>query len=109
MAGEAADKAGYYALLDRLPDPPRDMTGVVERAERYAFHFFFRRMIPVAAAVESEGWPPFDIRVERLQDLEPGADPGLDTICAGILERTPFEYPAERLVDQSDGSTTRQR
>jgi hypothetical protein len=109
MAGEAADKAGYYALLDRLPDPPRDMTGVVERAERYAFHFFFRRMIPVHAAVEATGWPPFGIRVEHLEDLERGADPGLDTICAGILEGAPFEYPAERFIDQSEGSTARQR
>ncbi|HXF54060.1 MAG TPA: capsular biosynthesis protein, partial [Hyphomicrobiaceae bacterium] len=99
MAGEAEDKKGYFALLDRLPDPPRDMTGVVERAERYAFHFFFRRMIPVRAAVEAAGWPPFDLKVDRLAELEAGADLGLDIICAGILEGAPFEYPAERLID----------
>ncbi len=102
MVGEADDEGGYFALLDKLPDDPPDMTGVVQRAERYAYHFFFRRMIPVGASIEAAGWPPFTIKVDRLSQLEAGRDPGLDTICSGILENSPFEYAAERMATDAE-------
>jgi hypothetical protein len=32
--------------------------------------------------------------VTRLDDLQPGADPGLDVICNGILTGSPFVFDA---------------
>jgi hypothetical protein len=69
----------------------------MRRARKYAYHFFFRRMIPIGCMVPVEGWPPYEIGISRLQDLFPGVDSGLDVICDGILNGTPFVHPAETL------------
>jgi hypothetical protein len=37
----------YFRALDRLPLPGRLPPETVRRARQYAFHFFFRRMIPI--------------------------------------------------------------
>lgn len=95
---DAADPAGYRAILDQLPVIMPPSPEETARAKRYAFHYFFRRMIPVGVTQPAEGWPPFQIAVGSLADLAPGADPGLDVICGGILAGTEFEYPAERLL-----------
>ena len=69
----------------------------VTRARKYAYHFFFRRMVPVPSIVPTKAVPPFRIELERLDDLLPGRQPGLDVICDGILNGSPFIYPAESL------------
>lgn len=88
----------YFALLDRLPLGRRLDEATVQRARKYAYHFFFRRMIPIAVMEPLQGWPPFTVRFDSLDPLRPGGDPGLDIICRGILEGTPFIYPAERFM-----------
>lgn len=87
----------YCRLLDRLPCGARLGPEVVKRAQRYAYHFFFRRMIPLGHMVPTGSEPQFQVRLSRLEDLLPGWDPGLDVICDGILNGTDFVYPAERL------------
>ena len=62
-----------------------------------AYHFFFRRMIPLHFMEPVDGWPPYRVAVSRLDELLPNRDPGLDVVCNGILTRAPFVYPAERL------------
>ncbi len=52
-------------------------------------------MISVRTTEAAEGWPPSAWRSMALGDLEPGADPGLDVICRGILDGTAFEYLPE--------------
>ncbi len=89
--------AEYPAKLDALAKAPRLDAAGTTRAQRYAFHYFFRRMIPIAATVPTTGWPPFQIAVQQLGELEAGADRGLDVVCDGILTGSPFEYPAETL------------
>ena len=68
---------------------------VVARARRYAFHFFFRRMIPLRCLSERKDWPILRLNVRNLKNLLPGKDKGLDIICDGILRGKPFIYPAE--------------
>ena len=58
------------------------------RARRYAYHFFFNRMIPLPFIEPKAGYPIYRLKLERLQQLLPGASPGLDTICDGILSAT---------------------
>ncbi len=56
-------------------------------------------MVPLKSVkpVVGRSWSPYAVDVARLSDLEPGVDPGLDTICDGILHRREFIYTAEQL------------
>ena len=86
----------YRQLLDALPMKERLFGRTLERARKYAYHFFFRRMIPVNVFEPRVGWPPLDVRIQNSGQLRLGGDAGLDVICDGILRGAPFVYPAER-------------
>jgi hypothetical protein len=92
---DAHSVSGYFQLLDRLPLDERLPAHLVERARRYAYHFFFRRMIPIDFVEPVTGTPGFEIRPDSLAALGPGHSKGLDVICDGILNGTEFIYPAE--------------
>ena len=87
------ERAGdYRPLLERLAaerDARLDAEQVRD-ARKYAYHYFFRRMIPLTSV--GAGTDELVYRIESLDELLPGADPGLDVICDGILDGTPFEY-----------------
>lgn len=85
----------YFQLLDRLPLGERMGEASIRRARMYAYHFFFRRMIPLSMMEPTTSWPPYHLRISGLDDLMPGRDAGLDVICQGILEGSDFVYPAE--------------
>ncbi len=94
---DAEDAVGYFRLLDQLPLGRKMDEATIQRARQYAYHFFFRRMVPLAMMEPQQGWPPYHVKLDGLDDLQPGRSPGLDVICQGILEGTPFIYPAESL------------
>lgn len=96
---DAESEEGYFKLLDELPMPAGLDDATRERALRYAYHFFFRRMIPLDCFKPRDGWPPFEVDIESLDDLTPGNSKGLDLICQGILSGAPFIYPDEILVN----------
>ncbi len=60
------------------------------RARKYAYHFFFRRMIPLSFMEPTGKVPPYRINLPNLAGLSPGASEGLDVICDGILNRGDF-------------------
>lgn len=95
MTLDAQDRAHYSTLLDQLPLPGRMSPDHVRRALTYAFHFFFRRMIPLSVVEPTGGEPQFQLSFRSLEDLLPGKDPGLDVICDGLLKGTEFVFPAE--------------
>ncbi len=95
---DAESEEGYFRALDALPMSERLDDVTRERALKYAYHFFFRRMIPLTCVKERKGWPPFDVDIQGLSDLEKGSSKGLDIVCNGILENQPFIYPAEEMV-----------
>jgi hypothetical protein len=80
----------YLELLDRLPLGKKLDDATTRRARKYAYHFFFRRMIPLASMQPVPGWPPYQVKISGIEDLLPGHDPGLDVICEGILHGTEF-------------------
>ena len=94
---DASSPEDYFAILDRLPLAERMPPEQVRRARMYAYHFFFRRMVPVPSMVPTKAVPPFKLAIESIEDLLPGCQPGLDVICDGILQGTPFIFPAESL------------
>lgn len=94
---DASSRGEYFSHLDKLPLKQKLSPDILERARKYAYHFFFRRMIQIRFMRHSESWPPYKVDIAKLDELMPGADPGLDVICDGILNGSPFIYPAERL------------
>jgi hypothetical protein len=93
---DAADAADYFRKLDTLPLGRRLDDTTRQKAMKYAYHFFFRRMIPVPFIVPTEG-KIYGLALNTLRQLLPGHHPGLDVICDGILHAAPFVYPAEQL------------
>jgi hypothetical protein len=102
---DAASEEEYYQLLGRLPLRARLDPAAAARARRYAYHFFFRRMIPIDCTEPTGGDPPYRIRLERLSELRPGRMPGLDVVLDGILEGSPFVFRAE-LEGEAAGEAT---
>jgi hypothetical protein len=82
----------YFRVLDRLPFADRMSLKATTRARKYAYHFFFRRMIPLEFMEPVAGNPPFRIRIESIEDFLPGRHRGLDLICDGILNGTDFVF-----------------
>ncbi len=89
---DAIDPHSYRAILDELPFADRLSPPLKERALRYAYHFFFRRMIDLPFMTPSG--PNLEISVAALKDLAPGRHSGLDAICDGVLNETPFVHDA---------------
>jgi predicted nucleic acid-binding protein len=93
---DATSATDYFRLLDQLPLGRMLEPGVVERARKYAYHFFFRRMIPLEFMKPKPDWPPFGVGLDTgLSGLLPGRSAGLDVVCDGILTGSSFVYPAE--------------
>jgi hypothetical protein len=94
---DAATEAEYFEILDRLPVCRRLDDAAVREARKYAYHFFFRRMLPLPFIEPMDKAPNFRLQVDSLADLAEGVHPGLDVVCAGILDAArPFVYEAER-------------
>jgi hypothetical protein len=94
LTSDANTPEEYFELLDRLPLNDRLNDAMVLRACRYAFHFFFRRMIPLTFMSTDFG-PTAQPRLSSISELLPGQSKGLDVICRGIIDGAPFVYPAE--------------
>ena len=89
---DASTKDEYAALLEEAASLPRLDDATITRARRYAFHYFFRRMIPLSSLRPSQ--EEVTLGVSSLEELFPGSDPGLDVICAGILDAEDFVIDA---------------
>lgn len=92
---DVARREDYETILDRLPLGHRLPEATTRRARQYAYHFFFRRMLPLPFLASDDSG--FHLEIDSLDDLMPGRHEGLDVICRGLLDQTPFIYPAERL------------
>jgi hypothetical protein len=88
----------YLQALNKLPLRKRMAEEDVLKAKKYAFHFFFRRMIPLEFVEKSQGNPPYRLNLRNLDELMPGESLGLDVMCEGILKGKDFIYPAETRV-----------
>ena len=96
LTHDAQSKAHYFELLAKLPFGESMPRPDRERALRYAYHFFFRRMMPLPFLVPNGKGSMFDVAIDSLAQLAPGEHPALDAICEGIMSGTPFVYEAER-------------
>jgi hypothetical protein len=101
LTTDAHDRAGYLKILDSLPTGRRLDDATTASARKYAYHFFFRRMIPLGIVAPTGGDPVFRVVVDDLACLEERADPGLDCICDGVLTGSPFVYTARDVRTQT--------
>src|SRR6185436_1701116 len=90
LTHDASTPAEYFHILGQLPFRERLGEGQLMRARRYAYHFFFNRMIPLPFIQPKAGYPIYNLKLDTLKVLLPGASQGLDIICDGILGRRPF-------------------
>ncbi len=100
---DASSREEYFRLLDRLPLKKRLTEAVAQRARKYAYHFFFRRMILLPFLMPP--WP-YTLDVSGLDDLVPGRSVGLDVICNGILNGDEFIYPFDLHPEAFDDRMT---
>lgn len=94
---DASGPEDYARLLESLPLRRRLDPQVVERALKYAYHFFFRRMMPLPFLKKVSSNLFFTPEIGSADELAEGRDAALDLMCEAILEGRPFIYPAERL------------
>ncbi|TAK64220.1 hypothetical protein [Methylobacter sp.] len=80
----------YRRVLDTLPFTNPLSDEQINAARKYAYHFFFRRMIPLRSLDPHTYFGPYRVKVNHLDELLPDADPGLSVICNGILSGSPF-------------------
>lgn len=86
---DASSDKDYYQILDQLPHIASMDEDRLTRARKYAFHFFFRRMLPYPFITSQEKFR-FDLNLRDILELEEGHSNGLDVICDGILKGLPF-------------------
>lgn len=80
----------YQKILHTLPIKKRLNQDKILLAKKYAYHIFYRRMIPVKFAKKNKYLVPFSYNIASIDDLQIGRDPGLDIICNSILSGSPF-------------------
>ena len=81
----------YRKILDQLPFASQLEEGSHERALRYAYHFFFRRMIELPFVKETPD-NQLGTDLDDLSELDIKRFAGLDCICDGILNGAPFIF-----------------
>jgi hypothetical protein len=89
---DAENPEKYFKILDSLPLKNRLNSTKLERAKKFAYYFFFQRMVPLKFMKQRNGNPPFRIELNCLEDLLPRKCKGLDTICEGIINQSDFIY-----------------
>jgi hypothetical protein len=89
IAIEPGTRDEYLETLRGLPQLQPLSPERIERAKRYAHHYFFRRMIPLRSLDPEGGYPP-KLRIQTVEELLPGRDAGLDVVCDGILTGSEF-------------------
>jgi hypothetical protein len=94
---DASSIEDYFNILDKLPLNKRLDEATINRARKYAYHFFFRRMIPLDFMEPTGKRPIYNNQLKALRDISAGSSRGLDVICDGILKGTDFIYPAETI------------
>jgi hypothetical protein len=88
---DVKDRSQYLQLLDGLPTVKKLDAATILRARKYAYHYFFQRMIPLSS-IDPEGGSELKMRIKEVNDLLPGRDPGLDVICTGIMHGAEFNF-----------------
>ncbi|HRE48787.1 MAG TPA: hypothetical protein PLD47_13760 [Aggregatilineales bacterium] len=83
------DMAGWIERWQSGNLPPIDQ----ETAQRYAYSFFYRAMIPLDEVMEEGTFGHMRLKIQGVTDLRPGGSRTFDALCDSILDGTPFVNP----------------
>ena len=63
----------------------------IERAKKYAYHYFFRRTMQVSSLESIQNaWPPFKVSKKSLENLIDNNDKGLEVMSQCIINNNKF-------------------
>lgn len=94
IAIDIVSKSHYLSVLEKLP--LKNYKVNLLRARKYAYHFFFRKMIPIKSIIENqENWPNFEIDKELEKILTERSDLGLEKIIKCFEDGTEFIFEDE--------------
>ena len=82
----------YQKILKKINKVQKLDDDLIMRARKYAFHLFFRRMIPVKSLKPLNQYGPYQVSINDLSEIKTGYDKGLDTICSAIINDKEFIY-----------------
>jgi hypothetical protein len=87
---DPTSKENYIKLLDELPFKKELDKEIVSLAQRYAYHFFFRRSMLLNSIEKVENqYPPFRLKDNFVKMFKNKNDPGLEKACESILDDVP--------------------
>jgi hypothetical protein len=87
------DAEDYEQTLASLPFRRRLDAARTARAQSYAYHFFFRRMIPMPGLKQARMQGAlYEIAPLTMETFASGVQASLDCVCQGILDGTPFVF-----------------
>jgi len=87
---DPTSKENYIKLLDELPFKKELDKETVSLAQRYAYHFFFRRSMLLNSIEKVENqYPPFRLKDNFVKMFKDKNDPGLEKACESILKDVP--------------------
>lgn len=87
---DPTSKENYIKLLDELPFKKELDKETVSLAQRYAYHFFFRRSMSINSIEKVENqYPPFRLKDNFVKMFKDKNDPGLEKACESILKDVP--------------------
>lgn len=92
IAIDIKSKEHYLKVLKSLPVGKVLSKAKTELAEKYAYHFFFRRMIFVKSLKNIKSHAPLAYNFGDISEIEESKDKGLDVICNGILKGSKFIF-----------------
>lgn len=88
---DANTKHEYLELLKNINNIQKLNQDQILLAKKYAYHYFFRRMIPILSLKDDNSFPP-KFNFTSIENFLESEDPGLDVICNGIIYGSEFIY-----------------
>ena len=76
----------YYELLNNFTNLKKPSEENINRAKKYAYHYFFRRTIQIELFDSKvKSWPPFKISLNSFENIIEDKDNGLKQLSEKIL------------------------
>ena len=101
IAIDIISKENYIKVLKELP--LKNYKVDIIRAKKYAYHFFFRRMIIVKSVIEKpKQWPNIDIDKNLNKILNEKSDPGLEKIIKCFEDGNDFIFDDENFIKNEE-------
>jgi hypothetical protein len=90
---DISSRQEYIQLLENVQNMKRLDQATIERAIKYAYYLYFRRMIPFPYIQIDAVTQRKRVAISRLEDLDAGRDSNLDAIANSIINLTPPYAP----------------